>query len=199
MFFIGVDLSDKFSDCCITNSSGDVVSRSRVDFSDDGLHSFIHHIQKKELDTQNCIIGLQNPRSRLVDFLVTRGYTILPINPNATARYRESRSPSKARSDQGDAQLIADYIREHQRALRAVKIPDGEVRELKLLLEDKVRLSNQLTNALKDYFPQALDAFGDVTSKSALEFLKRFDTFQQVKSLSSEEIEQFLDQCHCYQ
>jgi transposase len=206
MFFIGLDLSDKFFDCCIANSFGDVVSRNRFDFNDDGFHSLIYYIQKKELDTQNCIIGLENPRSRLVDFLVTRGYTILPINPNATARYRESRSPSKAKSDQGDAQLIADYIREHQRSLRAVKIPDGEVRELKLLLEDrdrltkeKVRLSNQLTNALKDYFPQALDAFGDITSKSALEFLKRFDTFQQAKSLSSEEIEQFLDQCHCYQ
>jgi transposase len=75
-----------------------------------------------------------------VDFLVTRGYTILPVNPNALARYRESRIPSKAKSDQGDAQLIADYIREHERAHRAVKIPDEKVRELKLLLEDRDRL-----------------------------------------------------------
>lgn len=205
MFFTGVDLSDKFFDCCISNSFGDVVSRSRFDFDDDGFYSFIHHIQNHELNTHNCVIGLENPRSRLVDFLVTRGYTILPVNPNALARYRESRTPSKAKSDQGDAQLIADYIREHQRALRAVKIPDGKVRELKLLLEDrdrlvkeKVRISNQLTNTLKDYFPQALDAFGSITSKSALEFLRRFDTFQQAKSLSSEDIEQFLDECHCY-
>jgi transposase len=205
MFFIGVDLSDRFFDCCITNSFRDVVSRNRFDFNDDGFYSFIQHIREKELNSQNCIIGLENPRSRLVDFLVTRGYTILPVNPGAIARYRESRSPSKAKSDQGDAQLIADYIREHRKALRAVKIPDEEVRELKLLLEDrdrlvkeKVRLSNQLTNTLKDYFPQALDAFGDITSRSALEFLKRFDTFVQAKSLSCEDIEQFLDQCRCY-
>jgi transposase len=141
-----------------------------------------------------------------VDFLVTRGYTILPINPNALARYRESRSPSKAKSDQANAQLIADYIREHQRALRVVKIPGEKVRELKLLLEDrdrlvkeKVRISNQLTNTLKDYFPQALDAFGNIASKSALQFLRRFDTSQQAKSVSSEDIEQFLNECHCYQ
>jgi len=206
MFFIGIDLSDKFFDCCITNSFRDVVSRNRFDFNDDGFYSFIYHIREKELNSQNCIIGLENPRSRLVDFLVTRGYTILPVNPNALARYRESRFPSKAKSDQGDAQLIADHIREHRRALRVVKIPDEKVRELKLLLEDrdrlvkeKVRISNQLTNTLKDYFPQALDAFGNITNKSALEFLRRFDTFEQAKSLSSEDIEQFLNECHCYQ
>jgi len=209
VFFIGVDLSDKFFDSCITNSFRDVVSRNRFDFNDDGFYSFIHHIRERIINSQDCIIGLENPRSRLVDFLVTRGYTILPVNPGAIARYRESRSPSKAKSDQGDAQLIADYIREHRKALRAVKIPDKipdeKVRELKLLLEDrdrtvkeKVRLSNQLTNTLKDYFPQALDAFGDTTSKSALEFLRRFDTFQQAKSLSCEDIEQFLDHCRCY-
>jgi transposase len=140
-----------------------------------------------------------------VDFLITRGYTVLPVNPAAIARYRESRFPSKTKSDQGDAQLIADYIREHKDALRAVKIPDEKVRELKLLLEDrdklvkeKVRISNQLTNTLKDYFPQAIDAFSNIDSKSALEFLKRFDTFQQAKRLSSQDIEQFLDECHCY-
>ena len=205
MFFIGVDLSDKFFDSCITNSFRDVVSRNRFDFNDDGFYSFIHHIRERVINSQDCIIGLENPHSRLVDFLVTRGYTILPVNPGAIARYRESRSPSRAKSDQGDAQLIADYIGEHRKALRAVKIPDEKVRELKLLLEDrdrivkeKVRLSNQLTNTLKDYFPQALDAFGDTTSKSALEFLRRFDTFVQAKSLSCEDIEQFLDQCRCY-
>jgi transposase len=205
MFFIGVDLSDKFFDCCITNSFSDVVSRNRFDFNDDGFCSFVQHVHKEELNSQNCIIGLENPRSRLVDFMVTRGYTIIPVNPNAIARYRESRFPSKTKSDQGDAQLIAHYIREHQKALRAAKIPDEKLRELKLLLEDrdrlvkeKVRISNQLTNTLKDYFPQAIDAFGSITNKSALEFLKRFDTFQQAKSLSSQDIEQFLNQYHCY-
>ena len=205
MFFIGIDLSDKFFDSCITNSFGDVVSRNRFDFSDDGFFSFAQHIQKNELGNQDCAIGLENPRSRLVDFLVIRGYSVLPVNPNAIARYRESRFPSKAKSDQGDAQLIADYIREHQKALRAVKTPDEKVRELKLLLEDrdklvkeKVRISNQLTNTLKDYFPQAIDAFSNITNKSTLEFLERFDTFQQTKCLSSQGIEQFLNDCRCY-
>jgi hypothetical protein len=55
-----------------------------------------------------------------------------------------------------------------------------------------------LTSTLKDYFPQALDAFGSITNKSALEFLTRFDTHQEVKSLSAEKIENILRECQCF-
>ena len=209
MFFIGIDLSDKDFHACMTDDSGNKLSVSSFDFSDDGFYSFIDWIRKScksQASHDNCIIGLENPRSRLVDFLNQRQYTVLSANPNAIARYRESRSPSGAKSDSGDAHLIADYIREHEKALRPIRIPDQKIRELMLLLEDrdrlvnqKVRLSNQLTHALKDYFPQALDAFGSIDNKCALEFLKRIDTFQQVKDLSSEQIKQLLKDCRCYQ
>lgn len=206
MFFIGVDLSDEVFDACMADASGNVISATAFDFNDDGFYSFTDWIKKHELSSGNCLIGLENPRSRLVDFLIQRQYTVLPVNPKASSRYRESRFPSNAKSDPDDAQLIADYIREHRKVLRPIKIPDEKIRELRLLLEDrdrlvkqKVRFSNQLTHALKDYFPQALDAFGNIDNKCALEFLKRVDTFQQVKFLSSQEIEQLLDECRCYQ
>jgi len=60
------------------------------------------------------------------------------------------------------------------------------------------KFSNQLTSALKEYFPQALDMFGCITNRSALEFLGKVDTFDQVKSMSSgstTEIEQLLVDC----
>lgn len=205
MFFIGIDLSDKVLDSCIVNSTADVLARSRFDFTDDGFYSFIQHIQEHEIDNQTCIIGLENPRSRMVDFLIQRGYTVLPANPYSIAKYRESRSPSKAKSDQADAQYIADYIREHYKTITPINIPDEKVRELSLLLEDRdrlvqqrVRFSNQLTNTLKDYFPQAVKAFGNITNKCALRFLSEVDTFQQVKALGHKDMEQLLDNCHCY-
>ena len=45
------------------------------------------------------------------------------------------------------------------------------------MVQQKVRLSNQLTNTLKDYFPQAVKAFGSITNKCALRFLSEIDTF----------------------
>ena len=204
-FYIGVDLSDKFLDSCITNSFGDVISRSRFDFDDHGFSAFVHELQEHEVNSKNCAIGLENPRSRLVEFLMQREFAVLLTNPKSIARYRESRIASKAKSDQADAQLIADYIREHHKSLRRIKIPDETIRELSLLLEDrdrlvqqKVKFSNQLTSALKEYFPQALDMFSCITNKSALEFLQKVDTFAQLKSIASgstTEIEQLLQDC----
>ena len=201
-FYVGIDLSDRFFDSCIINSFGDVISRNRFDFDDKGFSAFLCELQEHEADSQNCAISIENPRSRLADFLIQREFTVLLINPKSIARYRESRIASKAKSDPGDAQLIADYIREHHRSLRRIKIPDETIRELSLLLEDrdrlvqqKVRFSNQLTSTLKEYFPQALSMFSCITNKSALEFLKRADTFAQVKSYSTAELEQLLVDC----
>jgi transposase len=205
MFFVGIDLSDKDFCAYMTDASGNRVSAKSFDFNDGGFYSFIDWLRKHEISSDKCMIGLENPRSRMVDFLNQRQYTVIAVNPNATAKYRESRFLSGAKTDPEDAHLIADYIREHEKALRPITIPEEGIRELRILLEDRDRLvsqkvsfSNQLTQTLKDYFPQALDAFGSIDNKCALKFLERYDSFQQVKALSTQEIEQLLKDCHCY-
>jgi len=205
MLYIGVDLSDKFFDSCITNSFGDVLDRNRFDMNHDGFCSFLKLIQEHQTDSQECIIGLENPRSGLVDFLAQHGYTVVLTNPNAISSYRKSRTPSNAKSDEADAQLIADYVREHHKSLRRIQMPDETMRELSLLLEDRdrliqqrIRFSNQLTSTLKEYFPQALDAFGSIDNKCTIKFLKRVDTFAQVKALSTKKLEQLLKECGIY-
>jgi transposase len=76
MLFIGVDLSDRFFDYCISDSSGYAISSGKLDFNDDGFCSFVKKIQEHESDIQNCIVGMENPHSRLVDFLIQRGYIV---------------------------------------------------------------------------------------------------------------------------
>lgn len=68
MFFIGIDLSDRFFDSCISNSSGDVLSNSRFDFNDDGFASFVRKIGEYESDSKNCIVGIENPHSPSINF-----------------------------------------------------------------------------------------------------------------------------------
>ena len=205
MLYIGVDLSNKFFDSCITNQYGDVLETNQFSFDYDGFSSFIKvihkHYQQLQEENQESIIGLENPRSRLVEFLNQRGYTVMLTQPNAVSNYRKSRKPSGAKSDSGDAHLIADYVREHHKNLRKITIADEDIRELSLLLEDrdrlveqKVRFSNQLTSTLKEYFPQVLEAFGSIDSKSTIQFLKVIDTFDQVKGTHRKKLEKLLDE-----
>ena len=209
MLYIGLDLSDKFLDSCITNEYGDVLDRNRFDNSHDGFCSLVKliqkHCQEPQTDQQEpvieCLIGLENPRASIVDFLTQRGYTVVLTQPNAVCNYRKSRTPSGAKSDQADAQLIADYVREHHKSLRSITIADESIRELSLLLEDrdrlvkqKVRFSNQLTSTLKEYFPQALEAFGSIDNKSAIQCLKVINTYAQVKGTPRKKLEKILSE-----
>lgn len=205
MNFVGIDLSDKHFDYCVTDQAGTVLSKGVMSFDDEGFHDFLYHCHQQDIQPHACLIGLENPHSRLVDFLTEHGFSVLLTHCTAIAKYRESRTPSKAKSDPEDAKLIADFIREHRETLRPIHIPQANCRELKLILEDrdklvrqKVRFTNQLTNTLKGFFPEVLDVFGNITGKTALTFLERFDTLHQFQELSHQEVETFLDECSCY-
>ena len=103
---------------------------------------------------------IESPHQHVVDFLLSRGVSVYPaksnarlrlsVNPTAIHDYRKSRKPSLSSSDEGDAQLIASYLREHHKTLRVWRLPEPKLRQLKLLVDDrdkvvteKVRLQNQ--------------------------------------------------------
>jgi len=205
MWFIGIDWAKKHLDFCITNEFGDVILRSRVDNNDDGFNSMLNQLMQSSVSLDDVAVAIESPHQRVVDFLLARGVDVYPVNPTAVCDYRKSRFPSGSSSDPAAAQLIADYLREHLKHLRVWCIPEPDLRQLQVLVFDrdklvqqKVRLHNQLTSTLNDYFPQALSAFSDITTQTALDFLERFPTFEAAQSQTEEEAKSFLDEHRCF-
>jgi Transposase len=56
-------------------------------------------------------IGIETDRGPWVTSLVAAGYEVFAINPMSTARYRERHSTSRAKSDPGDAHVLAEIVR----------------------------------------------------------------------------------------
>jgi len=214
MFFVGIDWSEKYLDYCLTNNSGDVILRNRVENNDDGFNSLLQSFVKEKIDLSIVSVAIESPHQRVVDFLLARGICLYPVNPTAVHDYRKSRKPSGSKSDTADAQLLADYLREHLSHLRAWRLQEPELRQLKLIVEDrdklvtqKVRLQHQLRSTLISYFPQAVEAGSDLTGKTALKFLEKFPTFSKEKGKayfflaqgkSEKDWNQFLDGCRCF-
>jgi len=215
MFFVGIDWSEKYLDYCLTNQLGDVILRNRVENNDDGFNAMLSSFAKETIDLSLFVVAIESPHQRVVDFLLARGICLYPVNPGAVHDYRKSRKPSGSKSDTADAvrrsrpllfaQLLADYLREHLSHLRAWRLQETELRQLKLIVEDrdklvtqKVRLQHQLRSTLIEYFPQAVDAFSDLTSKTALEFLEKFPTFSLTQGQSEKDWNQLLDGCRCF-
>ena len=62
-------------------------------------------------DPAEVMVATETDRGLFVGALVAAGYTVLAVNPMSTSRYRERHSTSGAKSDPGDAKVLADLAR----------------------------------------------------------------------------------------
>jgi hypothetical protein len=96
------------------------------------------------------------------DFIV-----MFPVKPTTVARYRSAFRPSGAKDDPSDAEVILELLMTHRDKLERLAPERSEMRQLRRLVElrrdlvnDRTRLTNRITDALKAYFPQVL-SWGD--------------------------------------
>ena len=91
-----------------------------------------------------------------------------------------------------------ELLLHHPDKLKRLKPPSLALRTLQYLVEqrrglvnDKVRISNQLIYALKQYFPQALEWFQERDTAVFCDFLDRWPTLKQVKHARKATLESF--------
>src|SRR3954454_20612391 len=66
------------------------------------------------------MVGIETERGLWLQALIAAGYQVFAINPLSAARYRERHSTSGAKSDAGDAHVLAEIVRldrEHHREI----------------------------------------------------------------------------------
>lgn len=111
---------------------------------------------------------------------------IYPVNPQTLARHRDAWHPSGAKDDPTDAKLALEVLQKHRDKLKPLRPQSVDMRALRRCVEDRrplvndrVRVTNRITAALKGYYPQVLDRFEDkgdhrfATSSSAGRVLTR--------------------------
>ena len=121
MLFVGDDWAEDHHDIEIVNEQGRRLARRRLPEGLDGvtrLHALIASVMPKECDelpaadaAARVKVGIETERGPWVASLVAAGYEVFAINPLSTARYRERHSTSKAKSDAGDAHVLAEIVR----------------------------------------------------------------------------------------
>ena len=118
-------------------------------------------------------MAIERPDGRLVDALFAAGHPMVPVKPNAIKAWREGEVISGAKSDAGDAEVIAGYLRLRAHRLRpASALPRtpgrcAGVADPRGLVEARVAASNQLAALLDAHWPGAQEVFADVGPPSA--------------------------------
>jgi transposase len=131
-------------------------------------------------------------------------FTLFPINPTTLAKYRQAFKPSRAKDDPYDAELALDLLRRHPERFTPLTPQSASMRSLaslieqrRLLVSDKVRFTNRLRSALKQYFPQTLDWFEQIDTMLFCDFLSQWPTLLTVKRAHSKTLEAFFHSHNC--
>jgi len=199
MRYLGIDWASDHHDIAVVNEAGEKLSAFRIGNDTAGLETFRDRVRALGVPKSEILISIETSRLLLVDFLLNEGFTVYPINPKAIDRYRDRYTASYAKSDAFDAELIAHALRTDRERFRALEPDSPLLRELRILVRDQKRLIwaqsrflNQLGACLREYYPAALNLFGDLASPVALQFLKRYP---RPEPLSAKKLEKFLRQC----
>jgi transposase len=164
------------------DSAGKTVSQFPVTHSADGIAMLIRRLAKYG-DPADVPIGIERPNGRLVDLLLEAGHPVVPVSPNAIKTWRDGEVLSGAKSDAGDAAVIAEYLRLRQHRLKVAVPYSGQTKALRTvvrtrtdLVEMRVAATNQLAALLDAHWPGGKAVFADVASPIALAFLTRYPT-----------------------
>ena len=196
--FIGLDWADQKHVLTLQEAGSDQRHRFTLDHTPEALQSWIQLLRNR-FGGKPVAIAIEQTRGGLIYALMHVEFIhIYPVNPQTAAKMRQAFYPSGAKDDPTDADLLLEILMTHRQHLR-VWVPDDVLtRSIQLLtegrrrlVEERTALTNQLTAALKQYFPQAVDWFGDLNTARACAFLQRWPSLQDLKQATPSSIRKF--------
>jgi transposase len=193
--FVGHDWAEDHHDIHVQDGEGRQLAKARLADGVEGIAEFHAVVAEHVEDPAEVVIASETDRGLFVAALIAAGYRVFAINPASTAKYRTRHSTSGAKSDPGDAKVLADLARTDVHNHRPVA-GDSELSEaIKTLARahqgmvwTRQRQSNQLRSILREFYPAALEAFDDLASSDALAVLKVAPTPAQGRGLSRSKI-----------
>ena len=185
--YIGIDWADRKHDMCIQSDQLKKDEYAVVSSKVEDIDTWAMDMYKRfggpiavaiELSKGPIVYALQK-----YDFFV-----IHPVNPATLAKYREAFKPSRAKDDPTDALLAVELIRKYPEKFKPLKPQGKELRALFTLTEhrrklvgDRVRMTNRLRYAVKQYYPQILEWFDRIDTVVFCEFVERWPTAAQAR------------------
>ncbi len=198
--YIGLDWEQEAHSVCVLPGAGGVAQQGEVKHDPDGIANWVAELRQR-FGGQPVAICLEMSRGGLVYALMQYDFLVLyPINPKQLSDYRAALYPSGAKNDPNDAELLARFLRDHNDKLRAWHPDDAVTRGLRLMTEqrrkwvqDRVALTNELQQRLRESYVLALDFCGDdLWSESFLALLEKFPSQRELQRASPKQLEKWL-------
>ncbi len=109
--FVGHDWAEAHHDVHVEDDEGRRLAHARLPEGVEGVARFHELLAPSIEDPGDVLIATETDRGLFVGALVAAGYQVLAVNPMSTSRYRDRHSTSGAKSDPGDAKVLAELAR----------------------------------------------------------------------------------------
>ena len=183
MLFVGDDWAEDHHDVEIQDEDGKRLAKARLPEGISGItrfHDLIGRFLPEDAGPDEVKLGIETDRGPWVAALVASGYLVYAINPLQSARARQGHGVSGAKSDAGDAHVLADLVRTDSHQLRTVAGDSDEAAAVKVvtrmhqtMIWDRTRQGQRLRSSLREFFPAALVAYDDLDAPDVLELLAK--------------------------
>jgi transposase len=198
VLLVGDDWAEDHHDVELMDQAGRTLARARLPEGAAGmarLHAMVGEQLGEDAETAEVRIGIETDRGLWVAALAAAGYAVYGVNPLQAARYRERHAVSGAKSDAGDAHILADMVRTDAYRLRPVAGDSDKAQAVKVvarthktLIWERTRHVQRLRHQLRDYFPAALEAYQDLAVAATLELLARAPDPASARRLTTAQI-----------
>ncbi|HKY65517.1 MAG TPA: IS110 family transposase [Acidimicrobiales bacterium] len=193
--FVGHDWAEAHHDVFVADEAGRRLGGGRLPEGIEGVARFHALVAEHIEEPAEVVVATETDRGLFVGSLVAAGYTVLAVNPMSTSRYRERHTTSGAKSDPGDARVLAELARTDHQNHRPIAGDSELVESIKVLTRahqslvwTRQRQLNQLRSTLREFYPAALDAFPELVSNDALAVLALAPTPSLGRRLSRSKI-----------
>ena len=197
-YYVGIDWAAERHAVCVLDAAGTIKAEFSIEHTADGLGDLLHRLGRLAEDRLQVPVAIERPDGRLVDALLEAGHPVVPVSPNAIKTWRDGEVLSGAKSDAGDAAVIAEYLRLRAHRLHPVTPFSTETKALRTvvrtrgdIVELRVAATNQLAALLDAHWPGAKAVFADIESPIALEFLTRYPTAAHAERLGEKPMAAF--------
>ena len=109
--------------------------------------------------------------------------------------WRNGWKAQASKTDQIDAEILADGLSHHHRGMKRLEPDDPKTREMAMLFSDEMKLIDdrsawvkRLKAILKQYYPQALEWLDDWTKPKAWNFILAFPNPEALLKSSKKKI-----------
>ena len=161
-YYVGIDVSKFKHTCCIIDEQGEILKKSfNISNSKEGFDSLIEIL--KSIGTNESIQIVMEATGHyhecLFRYLITKEYQVQIKNPVIILRFKQSEYIDKAKTDNIDAFIIAQFASKHAFSPSMLKSYNIErIRRISrakyFLYQDKERTINHLHRYLDESFPE---------------------------------------------